>query len=250
MKCLFDRTDFENLTSYFNTSERYIRGNFVYELSAHSPVRTHCVTFALSDSKTKPFSQKCPENDHMEKCSNCQLLPQAIQILRNMIEVLYNNKAITHYDYVEFVYDTVDAHSKIQAYIFHLIRNHQSNNVWKTMMDRQVEGDVFVTFDFAMKFLPRVSQLFVYYCQLFVYSLQNTSSFRNTVKLRRSGLVRLKQQITKVQSLWRSPWKQQFSRPRQVGKQGWIGGARQVQPYYLFQYGHHNDCTLLIYCFR
>ena len=157
MKCLFDRTDFENLTSYFNTSERYIRGNFVYELSAHSPVRTHCVTFALSDSKTKPFSQKCPENDHMEKCSNCQLLPQAIQILRNMIEVLYNNKAITHYDYVEFVYDTVDAHSKIQAYIFHLIRNHQSNNVWKTMMDRQVEGDVFVTFDFAMKFLPRVS---------------------------------------------------------------------------------------------
>ena len=157
LKGHFTRGQFESLVSYLHTAERYYRNAFVYNLQEHSNIRSHCVTFSLSDPKTKMFAKKCMESDHMEKCENCQILPDSIQILRNIVEVLYNNKDLTNFDFNEYVYDIHDAHVKINDYIRHMLRNHQSNNYWKAMMDRQIDGDVFVIFDFAMKFLPRVN---------------------------------------------------------------------------------------------
>ena len=151
MKGLYDIEDFDNLGLALQTSARYIKYHYVFNLQQDSTVASHCINFALSDPCEKAFQNACLQ-DHWETCDNCELLPNVITIMRAILEELISSNHIAERDFEEKLFEMETSHRKITEFIHHLIRNHQSNGSWQNLMDQQKEHQAFATFDFG-KFL-------------------------------------------------------------------------------------------------
>lgn len=111
----------------------------------------HCINHALSDPLEIQFQQACTDHQHDVGCDRCQLLPEAVL---NLKEILSNLADLSPNTREELFMDIDAAVTKILQWKSHIIRTiNQDTARTHTLKDLQ-PGDILIIMDWAKKFLP------------------------------------------------------------------------------------------------
>ena len=121
-----------------------------------SNVASHCAKFGLSDKHNKDFYSECSHGDHDEKCSHCEDIPKLLMSLLGAVKFVRETFKIPDDDVEinELYYGIDQAQQAIARYKHHLIQAYVQNAHWEEMINEKKLDTVFITQDWAMKFLP------------------------------------------------------------------------------------------------
>ena len=113
--------------------------------------------YACSDSQmikgSQPFMSKCQDHTHLEtsgKCRYCNLIPQVIQEMLDMVEYVHTKGYIEDIDFEEMSYEVEKAEENIVEYKKMLKRNYLQSLDWEQFFKKQDKFIVMVTSDWAM----------------------------------------------------------------------------------------------------
>ena len=118
-----------------------------YRLHVFTSLRypDHCSMFALSDPSEPEFSEEC-NHAHDLVCNDCERL--------YYLEVLMKN-AFSDPQVEDKLHDVLVSLESIYAWKSHLLRVVHQDRARQEVLDEVDSSKIFITQDFAMKFLPR-----------------------------------------------------------------------------------------------
>lgn len=132
--------------------KNYLKGDYKLHISESSECADHCIAFALSDPKNPEFSQPC-QHSHTKICENCNKIEE--------LSVKFNeaiNEGSQFYSEEEkddISHDVKTAFNFIRAWKSHILRSVNQDRARQDVLNKITDTEVFVTQDFAMKFIPR-----------------------------------------------------------------------------------------------
>ena len=120
-------------------------------VSDASPIGDHCMTYALSDPHDSSFRQKCPHVHH-DHCAECVSLSTLLdQINRFVEQASFQSKD----DRDEATYVAKHSKEAIESWKAHQLRSVRQDQSRLQILEKLDSESVYVTQDWAMKFLPR-----------------------------------------------------------------------------------------------
>ena len=135
------------------TLKSHLKCTYRLHISTSSRCPDHCSLFALSDPLEPAFSEQC-DHSHNLVCSDCDRLYQPEHLIKNT----FSDHAVAFYtpdEKEDKLHDLQVSFNPIYAWICHLLRAVQQDRARQDVLDALDSSKVFVTQDFAMKFLPR-----------------------------------------------------------------------------------------------
>ena len=150
----YSEDDFAILLSAVRIAQKYYKSHYIYNLSKHNVVASHCLQHSCSDPEDSDFQTSCHE-DHEGDCDWCKLIPDIMRVLEFMLPYFLEHKIIEEDKYQEFLYDIQEAHQKIFNYKGFILRNQMQNGEWEKQMQKKIPTQAFMTIDWAMKYLPK-----------------------------------------------------------------------------------------------
>ena len=133
--------------------KNYLKGSYRLHVSTSSRCADHCSRFALSDPLEPAFSEEC-DHSHDVVCNDCKRLYNQ----ENLIKNAFSDRVVVSYstDETEDVLNDVQVSlESINAWKRHLLRAVDQDRARQNVLDAQDSSKIFITQDFAMKFLPR-----------------------------------------------------------------------------------------------
>ena len=131
----------------------YLKDSYRLHVSTSSRCPNHCSTFALSDPSEPEFSEEC-DHYHDLVCNDCESLYHLESLMRNAFSdpevVFYSND-----EKEDKLHDVQVCLESIHAWKRHVLRAAHQDRARQEALDEVDSSKVFVTQDFAMKFLPR-----------------------------------------------------------------------------------------------
>lgn len=121
-------------------------------VSDSSNCADHCIKHALSDANEGCFKDDDCDHTHQERCGSCDELKSATQSVGNK---LLNSTVLSIDDQDELLYIIRQAREAIDAWKAHQLRSIQQDKARVEILERLDETSVFLTNDWAMKFLPQ-----------------------------------------------------------------------------------------------
>lgn len=120
-------------------------------IADESTIADHCMTYALSDSRDSSFRQRC-QQVHEEHCSECDSMNS---VLNETIEFIEQDSFPSKDDSDEAQYLAQHSRDTILAWKAHQFRTVRQDKARLEILENLDYGSVFLTQDWAMKFLPR-----------------------------------------------------------------------------------------------
>lgn len=125
---------------------------FQVHITESSTVKDHCISYALSDPKEKSLQQKCDHlHDHV--CSSCEELKSVISSIEDAIKEVADKLPEDDRDDLRFTFQ--QATKAINDWKAHQLRSIQQDKSRIDTLKELAEDEVFITQDWAMKFLPQ-----------------------------------------------------------------------------------------------
>ena len=118
-------------------------------VSSESMIPDHCRAYALSYPQDDDYIKKC-DHEHNVRCDRCKILPT---VFHDIQEVLGSVDCNEERDEME--YKISEARQNIQAWKAHLLRSINQDAARHKILENLDAKSVFLTMDWAMKFLPR-----------------------------------------------------------------------------------------------
>lgn len=140
-----------NLTRY----KRYLKGSYRPNISTSSRCADHCSVFALSDPSNDEFSGTC-DHPHDMECIECGQFEQLTQLINES----FDDPKVSFYSSEEkedMMHDVKTYVDAIRAWKCHLLRAVNQDISRQDALEKWLKDSrkLFITQDFAMKFLPR-----------------------------------------------------------------------------------------------
>lgn len=127
--------------------KRYLKTDFKVHLATAADVMDHCITYALS-SEEACFRTEC-DHSHRIRCQGCLSLRNTLDdIIKWADESEWENKDSVLFKVEKAVADIVSLQK-------HHVRSKNQELSRNQIVSNMTENDVFITCDWAMKFLPR-----------------------------------------------------------------------------------------------
>ncbi|XP_068742860.1 uncharacterized protein [Montipora capricornis] len=120
-------------------------------VSDTSPIGDHCMTYALSDPHDSSFRQKCPHIHHDHCAEGVSLSTLLDQINRFVEQASFQSKD----DRDEATYVAKHSKEAIESWKAHHLRSVRQDQSRLQILEKLDSESVYVTQDWAMKFLPR-----------------------------------------------------------------------------------------------
>ena len=120
-------------------------------IADESAIADHCMTYALSDSRDSSFRQRC-QHVHEEHCSECDSMNS---VLNEICEFVERDSFPSKDDSDEAQYLAQHSRDTILAWKAHQLRTVRQDKARLEILENLDYGSVFLTQDWAMKFLPR-----------------------------------------------------------------------------------------------
>ena len=131
----------------------YLKDSYRLHVSTSSRCPDPCNTFALSDPSELKFSEEC-DHSHDLVCNNCENLYHLESLMKNAFSdpevVFYSND-----EKEDKLHDVQVSLESIYAWKRHLLRAVHQDRARQKVLDEVDSNKIFITHDFAMKFLPR-----------------------------------------------------------------------------------------------
>ena len=118
-------------------------------VSSESMIPDHCRAYALSYPQDDDYIKKC-DHEHNARCDRCEIQPT---VFHEIQEVLGSVDCDEERDEME--YEISEARQNIQAWKAHLLRSINQDAVRHEILENLDAKSIFLTMDWAMKFLPR-----------------------------------------------------------------------------------------------
>ena len=130
----------------------YIKSEYKSHVKSASRIGDHCFQHSLSDPNDPDFHEQCADHGHDLLCPRCELMKQTVADIQNQIssEVEFQ----TDEEKVTAIWRTTHAIEDINNWKMHQIRSVYQERQKASIMEQLSEIDVFITLDWAMKFLP------------------------------------------------------------------------------------------------
>lgn len=138
-------------------AKQYLFGDYKLHLKQKSRILDHCIECALSDPNDRAYSIPFIDHQHDLTCDRCNLIEQAIQEIRNIINELREDGNLdqkTLQSLNEYVRILEENEKRIDEMKCHQLRATFSEMQRLKMIDELGDFDAILTCDFAMKFLP------------------------------------------------------------------------------------------------
>ena len=119
-------------------------------MTESSPVADHCSTHSLNDSKDAEYKTPC-NHTHDRVCSSCEELKEVLLSIKNVLNEVKGNED----ELEDLKYDHNHAVQEIQSWKAHQLRSVRQDKARSEILDALDESSVFITQDWAMKFLPQ-----------------------------------------------------------------------------------------------
>lgn len=116
-------------------------------ITEKSNTADHCLGFALSDPKDNDFQKYC-DHTHDECCQSCEELRSTLNLIERTV------KALPEQD-DDLLFNFNQAAQAIYSWKAHLLRSVQQDKARTDILSILDEESVFITQDWAMKFLPQ-----------------------------------------------------------------------------------------------
>ena len=116
-----------------------------------STIADHCMAYALSDPSDSCFQQKCHHTNE-EQCSQCKELDTLLDEIQMAVD---RASFHTKDDYDEATYVVNHSKDVIHAWKAHQLRTVRQDQSRLKILRELDRNSVFITQDWAMKFLPR-----------------------------------------------------------------------------------------------
>lgn len=132
--------------------KRYLKTNYRVNCRDESSLcPDHCRRYALSDQNNSDFQESC-SHDHLEKCSECESLKEAIQSLEEKIMALAKNMYSAE-QCDDFLYDLHQAKELIFTWKAHILRSENQEDGKQTALASLKDDSIVIVMDWAMKFV-------------------------------------------------------------------------------------------------
>ena len=135
--------------------KRHLKSTYRLHISSESECADHCDVYALSDPGSEEYSQRC-DHTHDASCNDCDRFEQ----LFNTMKASFADQSVIFHSEDEKNDVLHDVHISFEA-IFswkcHLLRAVHQDKAREQALEKWLSDStkVFITQDFAMKFLPR-----------------------------------------------------------------------------------------------
>ena len=116
-----------------------------------STIADHCMTYALSDARDSYFRQRC-QHVHEEHCSECDSMNS---VINGICEFVERDSFPSKDGSDEAQYLAQHSRDTILAWKVHQLGTVRQDKARLEILDNLDYGSVFLTQDWAMKFLPR-----------------------------------------------------------------------------------------------
>ncbi|KAK3108141.1 hypothetical protein FSP39_001889 [Pinctada imbricata] len=136
----------DNITNY----RIYLKTDYKLHLSLSDRCADHCISYALSDSSQRGYLKACEDHEHDQICERCDLLPQSLLQLKEMVGSLDLPEDISE----DFLASIDVAESKIQNWKSHIMRSANQDLARSLLLSGMDYGEALIIMDWAMKFLP------------------------------------------------------------------------------------------------
>ena len=131
----------------------YLKDSYRLHVSMSSRCPDHRSTFALCDPSEPEFSEEC-DHCHDLVCNDCESLYHLESLMKNTFSdpevVFYSND-----EKEDKLHDVQVSLESIYAWKRHLLRAVHQDRAREEALDKVDSSKMFITQDFAMKFLPR-----------------------------------------------------------------------------------------------
>ena len=149
----------EKVQLALKTCESYLLGYFVYHLAFGDTYVNHCVNLACSERKSPLFSEYCSgdhldsSEGHPDRCDYCDLLPAALSVLKDLIEVAPNLEDL---DRRILEHDRNNGEKAIEEYKKQMFCHFVSSQTWNKYFTTWASVKrVMAVIDFGMKWEPQ-----------------------------------------------------------------------------------------------
>jgi hypothetical protein len=135
----------KRLTNDLKRAKQYLKSDFKVHVSRSSCIADHCISFALSDSKSLCFQSQC-DHQHDEQCIECVMIRSTLFDIKEAIQSNTSKETIDRvmYDFDEYV----DA---ILTWKAHLIRCVNQDLCRTEIMRDLSPTSIHLNLDWAMK---------------------------------------------------------------------------------------------------
>ncbi|CAC5365693.1 unnamed protein product [Mytilus coruscus] len=132
-------------------AKRYMKTDYKVHVSEENEVADHCRKYALSSTKEEHFKEKC-NHDHNKVCESCEQLKELLHGILKKVEIANFTDQQTRDD---IVYRAQQAVESIFLWKSHILRARNQEAAKSFLFNYMKEDEIFVVFDWAMKYLPR-----------------------------------------------------------------------------------------------
>ncbi len=135
--------------------KRYLKSTYRLHISSQSECADHCDVYALSDPSNNEYSQRC-DHTHDVSCSDCDRFEQLFDVMKASFadqSVVFHSEDEKN----DMLHDVDISFEAILAWKCHLLRAVHQGKAREQALEEWLSDHtkVFITQDFAMKFLPR-----------------------------------------------------------------------------------------------
>ena len=135
--------------------KRYLKSTYRLHISSDSECADHCDVYALSDPESEEYSQGC-DHTHDASCSDCDRFEQLFDVMKASF---FDQSLIFHSEDEknDLLHDVHISFEAIFSWKCHLLRAVHQDKAREQALEEWLSDStkVFITQDFAMKFLPR-----------------------------------------------------------------------------------------------
>ena len=141
-----------NLLKITNETHYYFRNFFKFKIQRNAFSSHHCLNCGLSDPDDEAFASECIYG-HQEECFHCESAETLVNGMAAVIDALKDKADQERLQ--EMNHDLKEAFHSIIAFKHHHLRNMAQSSHWENLQVGATGDTVFVTCDFAMKYVPQ-----------------------------------------------------------------------------------------------
>ena len=147
-----NKVEKEKLQKLLKSGVLYLKGDFKVHVKEESTCSTHCIKFALSNTKIKAkyFREACG-HEHKDVCTDCYNLFLCLEELKQMID----SSNLSNKSKNELYYDYAVASASILEWMRHILRGVQTQKTKEMIMKDLSESKAMVIGDWMMKIIPQ-----------------------------------------------------------------------------------------------
>ena len=120
----YSEADIKHLLDCIDGAFKYNKYNYVFHLERHSKVKSHCISFLLSDPKNRDLQNECSDDDcHTESCSFCDMVPEICQTLMAMVRTIGKKQKTQKATLARWEYEIDQAEKSIHLWRNFIMRN-------------------------------------------------------------------------------------------------------------------------------